>query len=98
MNRKILCQPLGFGQARLELEMFAFERAAQFSSNEDRIAWFRSGPQESFAARHRADERNGDQNALGIRGGFPSGNGNPIALRQSIDALINRFDEFEIKV
>ena len=61
VQRKVLRQPARFRQARLEIEMLAGQRTAEFAGDEDRVAGFRAGAQHAFAPRHEAQQRDGNQ-------------------------------------
>src|ERR1043166_3270313 len=43
MNGKILCQPARLCETGLELQMPSGQRAPQFTRNEDRVPWLRTG-------------------------------------------------------
>jgi hypothetical protein len=82
VNGKVLRQPARFREARLEIQMFAANRTAQFAGDEDGVADFRARAQDRFIPGHKAGERNRNQDALGIRGRLAADDGDAV-LRAS---------------
>ena len=50
VNGKILRQPTGFVQTRLEIKMFAGKRTAQLTTHKNGVANFRAGAKHIFSA------------------------------------------------
>ena len=95
---EVLRQPARLGQARLEFEMLAGQRAAQFAGDEDRVARFRAGAQHALAARHPAEQRDRDEDAAGVGGGFAADDGHLVPPRQRVQAGVNRLHKLGLEV
>ncbi len=78
--------------------MFGGKRAAQFAGDKDGITLFRAGPQHALSARHPAEQRDGDKQALGAGGGLTADNRHLVPSSQRVHAGVNGFHRLGFEI
>ena len=91
-------EPAAFGEARLEIEMFAGERSAELAGDEEGVARARAGPQQRAAARHRRHDRHAEQQTSGIRRGLAADHGDLVLRGETAQSAVDREDALRVVV
>src|SRR5688572_8458529 len=97
-NRKVNGHPARLFETRFEVEMLSGNGTAQFSADEDRIAWLRAGAAEAFVSGDRANERDGDEDSLRVGGRLATGDGDTVLSSERVHAGVDVFDELWIEI
>ena len=98
VNGKMFRQPARLGQSRLKFQMFACQRTAQFAGHKNRIAGLCAGTEDLFSPRDRAEQRDGNENAVRVRRRFAADNRHAVFSGQRAHAVINFADKLRLEM
>ena len=93
MNGKVFREPARLGQARFKVQMPFRQRAAEFARDKNRVARFRATAQNLPAARHRSQQRDGNQKTAGIRRRLAADDGHAGFFCERVQAVVDFFHE-----
>jgi len=98
MDGKMFSEPAGFVKTRLELEVLAGERAAEFAGDEEGVAVHSPGAEDAFVAGDFAEEGDGNEEAFGVGGSFAADDGDAVTEGELAHAVVDFLDEIGVEV
>src|SRR5438477_10826249 len=98
MKVEICREPFAFIDARFEFKMFATKRATQLAGHENGVATFCAGSADAPDLWNRSNQRDRNEPAIRVGGGFAACNGDVVTGAKTVNALIKLLDPGDVKI